>query len=124
MLTRALATLLFALLPTLVSGIEMRSGQPPTSVPLSQQSKTQSDRIRPALRGFTVEVTLSEKARQRMAETKETIAGTGYFTASPQKGIPLSRYRRFLSRPGPLGLGYLDVEAKPTETTLRAEISS
>jgi hypothetical protein len=72
--------------------------------------------------GFTVEVALSEKAYQRLTESKETVVATSFFTGSPKKGLPLSRYRRFLSRPGPLGLGDVDVEGKPGESLVFREI--
>lgn len=82
----------------------------------AQQPMTSPILSRPVLPGFTIEVTLSDKARQMLINNRETISATSYFTASPKKGLPLSRYRRFLSRPGPLGLGYIDVEAKPGES--------
>ena len=113
MLKRPFATFLWAFIPTLAAP---SCAQPLSSFEYSQQPMTQSDRERPGLPGFTVEVALSEKARQKLIESKETIAATCYFTASPKKGVPPGRYRRFLSRPGPLGLGYVDVEAKPGES--------
>jgi len=113
MLKRQFVTFLWALIPTLAAS---SSGQPLSSFTSSQQPMAQSDRERAGLPGFTVEVALSEKARQKLIESKETIVATSFFTASPKKGVPPSQYKRFLSRPGPLGLGYVDVEAKPGES--------
>jgi len=70
----------------------------------------------PDFPGFTVEVSLSEKAIQKLLEAKETIVAVSYFTASPRKGISPKSYKKLLSRPGPLGLGTVEVEAKPGET--------
>jgi hypothetical protein len=129
MLTRPFATVLWALVSPLVAHMNVgpRSCGPLliSSLPSRQpimQADALPDRARSGLPGFTVEVTLSEKARQKLNESKETIAATSYFTASPRKGVPLSQYRRFLSRPGPLGLGYVDIEAKPGESLRFGEI--
>jgi hypothetical protein len=70
----------------------------------------------PNLPGFTVEVSLSEKARQKLVAGKETILAVSYFIASPRKGIPPQSYKKLLSRPGPLGLGEVEEEAKPGES--------
>ena len=70
----------------------------------------------PDFPGFTVEVSLSEKAIQKLLEAKETIVAVSYFTASPRKGISPKSYKKLLSRPGPLGLGTVEVEAKPGES--------
>lgn len=72
-----------------------------------------SDREPLKFPGFTVEVTLSTKAKQKLIESKETILAIGYFTATPRKDVSPRQYRRFLSRPGPLGLGEAEVEANP-----------
>jgi hypothetical protein len=129
MLTRSFATVLWALMSPLVAHVNvgpLNCGQLLISSLPSQQPIMQADALpdrgRPRLPGFTVEVTLSEKARQKLIESKETIAATSYFTATPKKGIPVSQYKRFLSRPGPLGLGYVDVEAKPGESLTFGEI--
>src|ERR1700721_172756 len=76
----------------------------------------QADREQLNVQGFTVEVSFSEKARQRLTESKETIVAISYFTASPRKDASLKAYRKLLSRPGPLGLGEVEVEAKPGES--------
>jgi hypothetical protein len=70
----------------------------------------------PKLPGFTVEVSLSDRARHKLVERKETILAVSYFTASPRKGITPKSYKKLLSRPGPLGLGEVEVEAKPGES--------
>jgi hypothetical protein len=127
MLWRPFITVLAAIVPTLVGYTNIgspncgeRVNSQPTRPPTMQTG--QPDHGSQVLSGFTVEVTLSEKARQKLIESKETIAATSYFIASPKRGVPLSEYRRFLSRPGPIGLGYLDVEAKPGERLRFGEI--
>lgn len=114
MLTRQFSNLLWVLVPILVAQVGVATP--------SQPPKTPSDRDRSGMPGFTVEVALSEKAYQRLTESKETVVATSFFTGSPQKGVPPSRYRRFLSRPGPLGLGDVDVEGKPGESLVFGEI--
>ena len=39
-----------------------------------------------------------------------------YFTANPRKDASPKAYRKLLSRPGPLGLGEVEVEATPGES--------
>jgi hypothetical protein len=76
----------------------------------------QADREQLNVQGFTVEVSFSEKARQKLTESKETIVAISYFTANPRKDASLKAYRKLLSRPGPLGLGEVEVEATPGES--------
>ena len=83
---------------------------------IAQQQSVPSAIPRSDLPGFTVDVALSEKAKKKLIESKETIVVVSYFTGSPKPGASLKQYKRFLSRPGPIGLGDVEVEFVPGES--------
>lgn len=64
---------------------------------------------------FRVNVSLSEKAKKKLVDSKETVIAIAYFTGSPKAGTPFRQYKQFASRPGPMGLGENEVEALPGE---------
>jgi hypothetical protein len=73
---RTFVTFLWALFPILVAYIDLAApsyGHPRGL--FAQQPMTQSDRERPGLPGFTVEVALSDKARQKPDSGESGIAG-------------------------------------------------
>jgi hypothetical protein len=56
--------------------------------------------VSPDYPGFSVSVTLSDKARKLLADHKETIIVAAYFTGSPKPGTP----RKYVSDMGEIGL--------------------
>lgn len=63
--------------------------------------------------GFRVEVSLSEKAKKKLNESKETVIAIAYFTGTVRGGIPFRQYKQYASRPGPIGLGETEIEVSP-----------
>jgi hypothetical protein len=82
---------------------------------IAQNKDASPPTLRSDLKGFSVDVTLSENAMKKLIENKETIVVIGFFTGSPKPGLPAKQYKQFLSRPGPIGLGEVEVEVSPGE---------
>jgi hypothetical protein len=80
------------------------------SGPAAGQQKVQS-RSTSALPGFSVSVTLSDKAGKLLTNQKETIIVAAYFSGSPQPGTP----KKYLSDIGQIDLGEAHVEVAPGE---------
>jgi hypothetical protein len=59
--------------------------------------------------GFNVAVALSEKARKRLVDAKETVIVAAYFTGNPKPGAP----KQYLSEIGEVDLGHEEVEVAP-----------
>jgi hypothetical protein len=72
----------------------------------------------PRYPGFAVHLTLSEKARKLLGNSKETVIVIAYLTGDPKPGAS----KRFVSRPGPIGLGEIEVEVPPGEDAKFKEI--
>lgn len=66
--------------------------------------------------GYRVEVSLSEKAKKKLNESKETVIVIAYFTGTAKAGIPFRQYKQYASRPGPIGLGETEIEVSPGKT--------
>jgi hypothetical protein len=75
----------------------------------SAQQKAQSASTTPAISGFSVGVTLSDKAAKTLADRKETIIVAAYFSGNPKPGTP----RKYLSDIGQVDLGQATVEIAP-----------
>jgi hypothetical protein len=73
-----------------------------------EQQQAQSALGAPDFPGFSVSVTLSDKARKTLTDRKETIIVAAYFTGSPKPGTP----RKYISDMGEIGLGETDVEIR------------
>jgi hypothetical protein len=76
-----------------------------------QQQKVQSAATTHGLPGFSVSVTLSDKARKLLTDHKETIIVAGYFTGSPKSGTP----RKYITDMGEIDLGQVETEIAPGE---------
>jgi hypothetical protein len=63
----------------------------------------------PAFPGFSVSVTLSDKAGELLTDHKETIIVVAYFSGTPKPGTP----RKYLSDIGQVDLGEAHVEIAP-----------
>jgi len=74
-----------------------------------EQKKPQSASTTPEPSGFSVSVTLSEKAGKTLADRKETIVVAAYFSGFPKPGTP----RKYVSDMGEIGLGQANVEIAP-----------
>ncbi len=59
--------------------------------------------------GFTVKVTYSQKAMDKLVAAKETVIVAGYLTASPKVGTPM----QYVDHMGELGLGEVHQEIAP-----------
>jgi hypothetical protein len=77
---------------------------------------------KPRLSGFSVAITLSDEARKKLIDSKEKVVVISFFTGSPKQGVPLTQYKRYLSRPGPIGLGEVEVEVPPGKIAEFGEI--
>jgi hypothetical protein len=75
---------------------------------LAGQQKVPSAATTPPFPGYSVSVTLSDKARKLLTDHKETIIVASYFTGSPKPGTP-----RKYSEMGEVALGHVDVEIQP-----------
>jgi len=73
------------------------------------QQKAQPATTAPAFPGFSVSVTLSDKAGKKLTDGKETIVVAAYFSGSPKPGTP----RKYLSDIGQVDLGEAHVEVAP-----------
>jgi hypothetical protein len=76
-----------------------------------EQQQVQSASAAPEFPGFSVSVTLSDKARKTLTDRKETIIAAAYFTGSPKPGTP----RKYISDVGEVELGQADIEVVPGE---------
>ena len=74
-----------------------------------QQQKAQPAAITSQSSGFSVAVTLSDKAGKTLADGKETIIVAAYFSGNPKPGTP----RKYLSDIGQVDLGEAHVETSP-----------
>ena len=81
------------------------------SISASGQKKAQSASAASTLPGFSVSVTLSDKARKLLTDHKETIIVAGYFTGSPKSGTP----RKYITDMGEIDLGQVETEIAPGE---------
>jgi len=81
---------------------------------LAAQGKTASAPL--VWPGFVVDVTLSEKAKGRLDDGKETLRVFGYYSGSPRVGAS----RKYISDEGEIGLGSFDVEF-PVGSSARIE---
>jgi hypothetical protein len=73
------------------------------------QQKAQPASTAPTISGFSVKVTLSEKAAKTLTDRKETIIVAAYFSGTPKPGTP----RKYLSEIGQVDLGQVNVEVAP-----------
>jgi hypothetical protein len=73
------------------------------------QQKAQSASTTPVSSGFSVGVTLSDKAGKLLTDDKETIIAAAYFSGFPKPGTP----RKYLSDIGQVDLGEAHVEISP-----------
>jgi hypothetical protein len=64
------------------------------------------------LEGFTVDVTLSEKARRKLLDGKEAIIVAAYFTGRPKPDTD----KKYISDMGEIGLGQALVEVAPDQS--------
>lgn len=76
-----------------------------------QQQKTQPASTTSAFPGFSVSVTLSDKANKLLTAQKETIIAAAYFSGSPKPGTP----KKYVSNMGEIDLGEAHVEVAPGE---------
>jgi hypothetical protein len=76
-----------------------------------QQQKAQSASTTREFPGFSVRVTLSDKADKLLTAQKETIIVAAYFSGSPKPGTP----KKYLSEIGQIDLGEAHVEVAPGE---------
>ena len=74
-----------------------------------EQQKEASASTTPEVLGFSVGVTLSDKAKKTLADRKETIVVAAYFSGNPKPGTP----RKYLSDIGQVDLGQTNVEIAP-----------
>jgi hypothetical protein len=91
------------------------SRQPPASAEHSEAVSPQQNR-EPAtatsgLAGFTVNVSLSEKARRKLIESKETVIVAGFFTGNPKPGA----LKQYVSEMDQVDLGEIKAEVAPGE---------
>jgi hypothetical protein len=73
------------------------------------QQASQSASTTPGSSGFSVSVTLSDKARKLLTDQKETMIVAAYFSGFPKPGTP----RKYVSDMGEIGLGQANVEIAP-----------
>jgi hypothetical protein len=69
--------------------------------------------------GFTVTISLSEKARKRLVESKETIIVAGYITGNPKKDA----LKQYVNRMGEVELGDVKADIMPGENASFGHIS-
>lgn len=113
---RRLEPLLLSLVTWIVAVGAMWStghGQQRSDSSVSKQQTGKHAVARPDFRGFSVEITLSDRAKKKLIDSKETVVVIGFFTGSPRQGVPLTQYEKYLSRPGPIGLADVEVEVPP-----------
>jgi hypothetical protein len=97
-------------------------GEQHSNSSVSKQQIGQDAVARHDFPGFSVEITLSDKAKRKLIDSKETVVVIGFFTGSPKPDVPLSQYKQYLSRPGPIGLGEAEVEVAPGKIAQFGEI--
>lgn len=72
----------------------------------------------PEFPGFTVDVTLSDKAMKKLVASKETVIAAGYITGNPRKGA----LKKYVSEMGDIDLGQIQVEFQPGKSGKFGEI--
>lgn len=108
-------TLLIGLL--LVSGCTRQ--QSGSSEQVAKQQNSQSTNAAPPSKGFVVDVSLSEQAMKKLAESKETVIVSANLSGRPKKGA-LKRYVDEMGRVG--GLGDVEIEIAPGKSARFEEI--
>jgi hypothetical protein len=68
--------------------------------------------------GFNVKLTLSDKARRTLIESKETIIVAAYFTGNPKQGA----LKRYVNKMGEINVEEIKVEIKPGDVASFGEI--
>jgi hypothetical protein len=82
-------------------GAAASSGQTATGAPVPAAT--------PAYPGFSVNVTLSNKAMAKMVAGKETVIVAGYLTGNPKPGA----LKKYVDEMGEVGLGDIQTEVGP-----------
>jgi hypothetical protein len=72
----------------------------------------------PEFPGFSVAVTLSEKAKAKLLQSHETVIVAGYLTGDPKKGTP----KKLIDEMGQLNLGEVKSEVQPGEVAKFGEV--
>jgi len=85
----------------------------------SEQRAAKAAATVPASPEFSVNVRLSDAAKKKLIESKETIIVAGYFTGHPKQGTE----RRYLDiKSGQVDLGDVEVEIHPDETATFSDL--
>ncbi|MGA2219745.1 MAG: hypothetical protein ABSG51_16765 [Terracidiphilus sp.] len=87
-------------------------------VQAAQAQETQRAVSTPEFPGFTLDVTLSEKAMKKLVSSKETVIAAGYITGNPRKGA----LKKYVSEMGEVDLGQIQVEFQPGKSARFGEI--
>jgi hypothetical protein len=98
----------FLLFATLLVVLDGQTPAPAQSAPA----------IAPEFPGFSVEVTLTEKAKAKLVASKETIIVAGYLSGDPKKSAP----KKLLDEMGQIGLGEIKSEIQPGNVAHFGEI--
>lgn len=95
----AIAGVLFSLLPSITG----------CNAPRTDPAKTAQQSGSSSFPGFSVSVTLSEKAQKRLAQGKETVIVAGDLSGTPKP----STTKAYLSETGEIDLGRVEAEVAP-----------
>jgi len=69
--------------------------------------------------GFKVNITLSEKARQTLVQSKETIIVAGYASGTPKQGA----LKKYVNEMGTINLGEIRAEIAPGESASFGDVA-
>jgi hypothetical protein len=82
---------------------------------LAASERNKAAAMAPATPEFNVSVRLSDAAKKKLIDSKETIIVAGYFTGHPKQGTE----RRYLDiKSGQVNLGDVEAEIQPGETAI------
>jgi hypothetical protein len=84
----------------------------PVSVEATATERKGPSKVMVEFEGFTVDVTLSDKAKRKLLDGKETIIVAAYFTGRPKPDID----KKYISDMGEIGLGEAQLETTPGQS--------
>ncbi len=94
------------------------SGQPPSKSFQADTAHQDTNTAAPST-GFRVNLALSDAAKRRLLENKESIIVAGYFTGSPKHDA----LKKYVDEMGEVGLGNVQAEVAPGENASFKEIN-